>query len=101
LEQQSVNATTTGTTNVSSASAFSTIINTPTAAGRIFVLPALGGLAGNIWFAFCNKSLTQTIAIQSPAGTTIYTIPVSPAGGMGSYVKLAVLANASAYYRAG
>jgi len=91
----------TGTTTMTTATAFQTIISTPSTSGRIFVLPA--PTAGRIgwWYKICNKSTAQTIAIQYPSGTTIFTIPVSPTGGAGSVGMFAVDVNGTAYFRAG
>jgi hypothetical protein len=102
LDRSIVNATTTGTTNLTYADAFRTTINTPTDTSRIFVLPNPSGTTG-YWYGFCNKATTagRTIAIQYPAGTTIFTIAVATNSGGGSFAKFAVMPSASAYFTSG
>ena len=101
VEKSTINGTTTGTTGLSSTSSFLTTINTPSAPGRTFTLPNPSGLIAGQWFGFCNKSTANTIQVQYPAGTTIYTIPVSPTGGAGSVAKFAVDSALTAYFRCG
>ena len=100
LENSVVNATTTGTTTLSFTDAFATIINQPTAPARIFVLPnPTAGLVG-YWYAICNRATANTIAVQYPLGTTIATIPVSPALAQGgSVARFAVVAGGASYFR--
>lgn len=101
VEKSVINTTTTGTTALSSTSSYLTTINTPSVAGRTFTLPNPSGLVAGQWFGFCNKSGTNTIIIQYPAGTTIYTIPVASAGTAGSSIKLAIDSAGTAYYKVG
>ena len=100
LEKSVVNATTTGTTTLSlNTDSFQTIINVPTGA-RTFVLPTTSSTYVGYWFAICNKSTTQTIAVQYPSGTTIYTIPVAPAiTNGGSTAKFAIGGSPYSYFR--
>ena len=100
LENSVINATTTGTTTLTSANAFATIINTPTAGTRVFVLPAPTAGTAGWWYAICNKSTAFTIDIQYPASTTIATIPVAPsATNGGSVARFAVVAGGASYFR--
>ena len=100
LERYNVIAQTTGLTNLSVAgNAFKNNINTPTQNSRVLVLPNPSGF-NEYWYGITNKSTSFTITIQYPSGTPIFTIPVSPAGGVGSFAKFAVVDN-SAYYRCG
>jgi len=104
LEQSVINTTTTGQTNLvfNSTNAYRTIINTPTASGRIFLLPSTTGQQVGGWFKICNKSTAFTIAVCFPTNaTTIFTIPVSPTGGAGSVAKFAIDNAGTAYFRAG
>ena len=81
---------------------FATIINTPSASGRIFVLGAINSGYVGYWVAICNRSTTQTIAVQFPSGTTIHTIPVSTSANTtngGSTAKFAVSSTGNSYYR--
>jgi len=100
LENSVLNATTTGTSVLTVANAFATIVNTPTAGSRIFILPAPTAGAIGFWYAFCNKSIAFTIAVQYPSGTTIATIPVAPsATNGGSVARFAVQALGASYFR--
>jgi hypothetical protein len=105
LEQSSIlTATTTGLTNLTfnSAFAYRTVINTPTASGRQFLLPSTSGQPVGGWFAICNKSTSFTIAVCFPTtGTTIFTIPVASNAGGGSFAKFAIDANGTAWFRCG
>jgi hypothetical protein len=99
LENSVINATTTGTTTLTTSNAFATIINTPTAGTRIFVLPAPTAGTAGYWYAICNKSTAFTIAVQYPALTTIFTIPVATnATNGGSVAKFAVVAGGASYF---
>jgi len=100
LENSVTNATTTGTTTLTIADAFATIINQPTAPARIFVLPAPTAGTAGYWYAICNRATANTIAVQQPLGTTIATIPISPAlGNGGSVVRFAVNSTGATYFR--
>jgi hypothetical protein len=102
LEKSSINATTTGSTTLTAnANAFTTIINTPSAAGRIFVLPAPTLLTAGYWYAFCNKSTSNIITINSSAGVAQITIPAGLAGGAGGYGKVAVDSAGAGYFKCG
>ena len=100
LENSVINATTTGTTTLTNTTnPFATIINTPTLAGRIFVLPAPTAGTVGYWYAVCNKSTAFTIAVQYPLGTTIATIPVAPsATNGGSVARFAVATGGASYF---
>jgi len=97
-ENSIINSTTTGTTTLTTSDAFKTIINTPTAGTRIFVLPAPTAGTVGYWYAICNKSTSFTIAVQQPAGTTIAVVAVAPITGAGSSVKVAVTAGGASYF---
>jgi len=100
LENSVVNATTTGTTPLTITNAFATIINTPTNGTRIFVLPTPSAGSVGFWYAICNKSTANTIAVDYPSGTTIATIPVAPsATNGGSVARFAVEAGGASYFR--
>ena len=100
LENSVANATTTGTTTLATTDAFATIVNTPTAGTRIFVLPAPFVATVGYWYAVCNKSTAFTIAVQQPLGTTIATIPVAPsATNGGSVARFAVGTGGATYFR--
>lgn len=101
LENSSINATTTGSTTLTTLQAFQTIINTPSAAGRIFVLPTAAVAQIGYWYAICNKSATagNIITVQSSAGVTLGTIPITTAGGAGNVAKFAVDSAGTGYYR--
>jgi len=93
--------TTSGTTTLTTADAFRTTINTPSASGRTFVLPATTSNVG-YWYGFCNKSTTHTIGICFPDTlTTIFTIPVASNAGGGSFAKFAVNSNGTGYFTSG
>jgi hypothetical protein len=100
LEQSVNNASVTGTTTLNIASdAFKTIVNTPTSA-RTFVLATPSTPYLGYWYAICNRSTTQTIAVQYPSGTTIYTIPVSTnATNGGTTARFAVGVAGTNYFR--
>jgi hypothetical protein len=100
LENSVINTTTTtGTTTLTVSNAFATIVNTPTTGTRIFVLPAPTAGSVGYWYAICNKSTANTIAVQYPALTTIATIPVATnATNGGSVAKFAVTADGASYY---
>jgi len=100
LEKSTINATTTGTTTLTTASAFQTIINTPSAAGRKFILPAPTLATVGYWYGICNKSTTQTITVDASFNTFVYTVPVSFTTGSntGIVVKLAVDASGTSYF---
>ena len=100
LENSVVNATTTGITTLTTSNAFATIVNTPTTATRIFVLPAPTLATAGYWYAICNKSTSFTIEVQYPASTTIATIPVATnATNGGSVARFAVEAGGVSYFR--
>ena len=100
MENSVINATTTGTTTLTTSNAFATIVNTPTAGTRIFVLPAPTAGSVGFWYAVCNNSTAFTIAVQYPSGTTIATIPVAPsATNGGSVARFAVVAGGASYFR--
>jgi len=102
LEKTALNAVTSGTTTFTIANAFQTTMNTPLAAGRIFVLPAPSAGSIGYWYGICNKSTAQTITIQYPAATTIATIPVaSSATNGGTVARFAVDFNGTSYSRIG
>jgi len=102
LEKTAVNAVTSGTTTFTIANAFQTTINTPLAAGRIFVLPSPSAGAIGYWYSICNKSTVNTIAVQYPAATTIGPIAVSPSATNGGTVaRFAVDFNGTSYSRIG
>jgi hypothetical protein len=102
LEKSTINATTTGSTTLTAnANAFTTIINTPSASGRIFVLPAPTSATIGYWYAFCNKSTANIITINSSAGVAQITIPAGTAGGAGGYGAVAVDSAGTAYCRVG
>jgi hypothetical protein len=103
LEKSNVETTTTGTFTMTSANSFQTTINTPTA-NRTFVLPAPAGQLTGTTYGICNKSTSFTIAVQSPSGTTIFTIPVATnATNGGSFAKFAINLNGATntYFRCG
>ena len=100
LENSVANVVTSGTTTLSINDAFATIVNTPTAGTRIFVLPAPFVATVGYWYAVCNKSTAFTIAVQQPLGTTIATIPVAPsATNGGSVARFAVGTGGASYFR--
>jgi len=102
IEKTAINAVTSGTTTLTTANAFQTTLNTPLAAGRIFVLPAPSGGTVGYWYGICNKSTVNTIAIQYPAATTIATIAVSPSATNGGTVaRFAVDYTGTTYSRIG
>ena len=102
LEKSVVNAVTVGSTTLTAnANAFTTIINTPSGAGRVFVLPAASAGTIGYWYAFCNKSTTQIITINNSIGVAQITIPAGLAGGAGGYGKVAVDSTGGAYFRCG
>ena len=101
LQKSTINTTTTGSTTLTTASAFTTIINTPSASGRIFVLPAPTAGTIGYWYAFVNKSTANIITINSSVGVAQITIPAGLAGGAGGYGKVAVDSAGSAYFRCG
>jgi hypothetical protein len=102
LENSVTNATTTGTTTLTFTNAFATIVNTPTAGTRIFVLPLPTASLVGYWYAICNKSTAFTIAVQYPAGTLIATIPVAPnATNGGSVARFAVAVGGASYFTSG
>ncbi len=101
-QNSTINATTTGSTTLLATAAFTTIINTPSAVGRIFVLPATAaGTNIGYWYAFCNKSTSNIITINSSAGVAQITIPAGLAGGAGGYGAVAVDSAGTAYFRCG
>jgi hypothetical protein len=103
LEKSNVEATTSGNFTMTSANSFQTTINTPTA-NRNFILPAPAGQLTGTTYGICNKSTSFTIAVQSPAGTTIFTIPVATnATNGGSFAKFAINLSGSVntYFRCG
>ena len=102
FEFSTINTTTTGTTNnlTFATDALKTILNTPSTSGRIFVLPTPSSPYAGYWFAFCNKSTANTIAIQYPSGTLIATIPVATnATNGGSTARFAVFSSGTTYFR--
>lgn len=94
---------TTGSTTLTAAQAFQTIINTPSAVGRIFVLPAPSSALIGYWWEVCNKSATagNTITINSNAGVALATIPVTTAGGAGNVARIAIDSAGTGYFRVG
>jgi hypothetical protein len=102
LENSVLNGTTTGTTTLTVTNAFATIINTPIAAGRIFVLPAPTAGSVGYWYAICNKSTAFTIEVQYPASTIIATLPVATnATNGGSVGRFAVATGGASYFTTG
>lgn len=100
LENSVLHTTTFGTTTLTIANAFATIINTPSAGTRIFVLPAPTVPTVGFWYAICNKSTAFTIAVHDSSGTTIATIPVAPSvTNGGSVARFAVQAGGGLYFR--
>jgi hypothetical protein len=96
-------ATTSGNYTMTSANSFLTTINTPTA-NRNFILPAPAGQTTGTTYGICNKSTSFTIAVQSPSGTTIFTIPVATnATNGGSFAKFAIALSGgtNTYFRCG
>lgn len=100
-ENSVINTTTTGSTTILATAAFTTIINTPTAAGRIFVLPTPSAGTIGYWYAFCNKSAGNIITINSSSGVAQITIPAGLAGGAGGYGAVAVDSAGTGYFRCG
>jgi hypothetical protein len=100
IEKSTINGTTTGTTILDASSAFQTIINTPSASGRKFILPAPTLATVGYWYGFCNKSTSQTITVDASFNTFVYTVPVSFTSGSntGIVVKLAVDASGTSYF---
>ena len=100
LARNVTNATTTGSTTLSYSDCFRTIINTPSAAGRIFVLPAPGGgVNAGKWWEICNKSAAQIITIQSSGGVTLATISATTAGGAGNVARIGINSAGTDYFR--
>jgi hypothetical protein len=98
LERSAVNGTTTGSTTLDTLSAFLTTINTPSATGRIFVLPTPTTATAGYWYGICNKSTGFSIAVQSPSGTTILTITIAANSGGGTFAKFAVNSAGNGYF---
>jgi hypothetical protein len=98
LEKSTINATLSGSTTLDTSSAFQTIINTPNVAGRKFILPAPTLATVGYWYSICNKSTTQTITIDAPLNTLIYTIPVALNTNTGRVVNFAVDASGTSYF---
>jgi hypothetical protein len=103
LEKSAINATTTGTTTLTTTSAFLTTINTPTASGRTIVLPTASVGTAGYWYGICNKATTATytIVVQAPSGTTLFTVPVATNTAGGSFVKVAVNSAGNGYFVCG
>jgi hypothetical protein len=105
FSQSKIETVTTGSTTLNtSQNAYRTTINTPSAVGRQFVLPAftIAPSSSGVWYAICNKSTLYTIEVCFPTvATTIFTIPVSPTGGAGSVARFAVDSANTAYFRDG
>ena len=101
LAQNVTNATTTGSTTLTSTDAFRTIINTPSASGRIFVLPAPNASLAGYWWEVCNMSSSQLITIQSNAGVSLTTIQGASAGGVGGVARVAINNAGIGYFRSG
>jgi hypothetical protein len=102
LEKSTIlTASTTGNYTMTSANAFLTTINTPTAS-RNFILPATAGQSVGTFYGICNRSTSFTIAVQFPSGTTIFTIPVATnATNGGSFAKFAIASGGTTYFRCG
>lgn len=103
LEKSNIETSTSGNFTMTSANSFQTTINTPTA-NRNFILPAPAGQLTGTFYGICNKSTSFTIAVQSPSGTTIFTIPVATnATNGGSFAKFAINLNGATntYFRCG
>jgi hypothetical protein len=98
IEKSTINDTLSGSTTLDTSSAFQTIINTPNVAGRKFILPAPTLATVGYWYSICNKSTTQTITIDAPLNTLIYTIPVALNTNTGRVVNFAVDASGTSYF---
>lgn len=94
-----INATTTGSTTLTNADAFRTVINTPSAVGRIFVLPAPSATNIGYWWEVCNKSASQSITINSNAGVALATISATTAGGAGNVARIGIDSAGTSYFR--
>jgi len=103
LDNIFLDTTTTGTTTLSlGVNSNQTYVSTPSTSGRIYVLQqSTNTTYNNYWFAICNTSTSNTIAVQSPSGTTIGTIPVAPttAGITQKFVNYYSSGAAGNYYR--
>ena len=83
---------------LTTANAFQTIVSS-TASIRTYVLPAPTLATAGYWYGFCNKATSagNTIIVQQPAGTTLFTL----AGGVptiGNCARVAVLAGGASYF---
>ena len=93
-------ASTSGTYTMTIAgNAFKTTINTPTAS-RNFDLPNPFTNYVGYWYGICNKSTSFTIQVRTYLGVNLYLIPVSPAGGAGSFAQFTIDTN-NTYFRSG
>ena len=99
LANSTINATTTGSTTLTNADAFRTVINTPSAVGRIFVLPAPSATNIGYWWEVCNKSASQSITINSNAGVALATISATTAGGAGNVARIGIDSAGTSYFR--
>ena len=83
---------------LTTANAFQTIVSS-TASVRTYVLPAPTAGTAGYWYGFCNKasSAGNTIIVQQPLGTTLFTL----AGGVptiGNCARVAVVAGGASYF---
>ena len=83
---------------LTTANAFQTIVSS-TASVRTYVLPAPTAGTAGYWYGFCNKasSAGNTIIVQYPSGTTLFTL----AGGVptiGNCARVAVVAGGASYF---
>lgn len=99
IAKSTINATTTGSTTLTNADAFRTVINTPSAVGRIFVLPAPSATNIGYWWEVCNKSASQPITINSNAGVALATISATTAGGAGNVARIGIDSAGTSYFR--
>lgn len=99
LANSTINATTTGSTTLTTGQAFQTIINTPSAVGRIFVLPAPSASTIGYWWEVCNKSASQSITINSSGGVALATITATTAGGAGNVARIGIDSAGTGYFR--
>jgi hypothetical protein len=83
---------------LTTANAFQTIVSS-TASVRTYVLPAPTAGTAGYWYGFCNKATSagNTIIVQYPSGTTLFTL----AGGVptiGNCARVAVVAGGASYF---
>jgi hypothetical protein len=99
LANSTINGVPTGSTTLTNAQAFQTIINAPSAAGRIFVLPAPSAANIGYWWEVCNKSGSFTITINSSAGSALATIPSSSGFAAGNVARVGIDSAGTGYFR--